>query len=260
MGLAKTVFAIRRVGLVSYIKTKLLARGTVIAVRIGQRQINVRSRTRDLSVAIDSLCQEYEGLSSLLPKGFDGLVIDAGGYIGTAAIRLAELFPHATVVSVEPSSENLGILRLNTAGASRIHVLHAALTSRDGQSVMLRDPQFNEWGFTLVDIEGATAVDLEEVRSISVAGLHKAFGKDVGFLKMDIEGAEVEVLNDEGLQSVAPSVLFVELHERTVPGCMAAFDKFGRGRANYKGSGEKYLSLALGIRAPTAYSPMVRSA
>jgi FkbM family methyltransferase len=256
MGFSKTIFTMQQVGFVSYMRNKLLKRGTRMQVRIAGRTISIRARTRDLSVAIDSLCKEYEDLVGLLPEGFKGLIIDAGGYIGTAAIRLAELYPDATVVSVEPSSENLGILRANIAGQPRIHAVHAALTSKNGVMVTLRDPRLNEWGFTLVDVAGSDATDLEDVPSVSVSGLSTAFGKEVGFLKMDIEGAEVDVLGDELLRKTAPTVLFVELHERTVPGCVQSFMDFGRDRANYRGEGEKYLSVVSGAKVPEGFTPL----
>ena len=49
-----------------------------------------------------------------------GLIIDAGGYLGTAAIAFSEAYPDATVVTIEPSPENFALLVQNTAAYPNI--------------------------------------------------------------------------------------------------------------------------------------------
>ena len=47
----------------------------------------VRSATPDLRTAIVNLTEEFDCLNQLLPEGYSGLIVDAGGYIGTAALK-----------------------------------------------------------------------------------------------------------------------------------------------------------------------------
>ncbi len=81
----------------------------------GRWPIWVRSATPDLRVAILNLTEEFECLGQLLPEDYSGLIVDGGGYIGTSALKFSEMYPDATVVTVEPSSEIMSILGRNNS-------------------------------------------------------------------------------------------------------------------------------------------------
>lgn len=234
------------IGPTRYLKTKRMQHGEIIDVRIGGRSIAIRARTTDLSVAIDSLLEEYEPLAALLPPNFDGLIVDAGAYIGTASIRLSEMYPEATVVAIEPSSRNFSMLSRNTQRFPSIHLEKAALSDSAGTTVQLRDPHSREWGFTIVPSmtnDAGGSVDIETVVTISLVEIEKKYRKKIGLLKLDVEGQEKQLFTtaDATLKSVP--VIFVELHERTVPGCEQAFRSFSGNREVRDTGGEKHLSL-----------------
>ena len=115
------------------------AKGRVVRVCINGTEVSVRKGTPDLKVALSRLTGEFEMLRYLLPKAFDGVIVDAGGYIGAAAIALRKMYPAARVVSIEPSMTNVNILRQNVLGIPNIQVVHAALVSGDRKSVSLSD-------------------------------------------------------------------------------------------------------------------------
>lgn len=95
---------IERIGLFAALKYRAakLLRLPCVSLPIRGHSVAVRPRTHDLRVALTSLGREFDRLRSLLDPDFDGIIVDAGGYIGSAALRLSDLFPAATIVSIEP--------------------------------------------------------------------------------------------------------------------------------------------------------------
>lgn len=190
--------------------------------------------------------EEYEVLQDLLPSNFDGLIVDAGAYIGTASIRLSEMYPKATLVAIEPSSINFAVLSHNTRHLPSIHLEKAALSDVAGDVVTLRDPSSREWGFTIVPSIGSdreASFELESVVTTSLSEVERKYGKKIGVLKLDIEGQEKQLFSSADPVLDAIPVIFVELHERTLPGCEHAFQHFSREREVRNAGGEKHLSL-----------------
>ena len=90
-------------------------------------------------------------LSKYLDASFEGIIVDAGGYIGTAALALSRMFPPSQILSIEPSENNAEILRLNVAAATNIHVVQGALVGGNVDEVHLRNRGTGAWGFTVVE-------------------------------------------------------------------------------------------------------------
>jgi hypothetical protein len=138
------------VGYGPYLRYRLgptLGRTAAMQVSLGDHQVWVRPGTPDLRVAFQSLRSELEILSDLLPPNFNGLIVDAGGYIGTAALKLARMYPAATVISIEASSRNFKMLTRNVAGNDRIVPINAALHAESGRSFDLVDRGTGDWAF-----------------------------------------------------------------------------------------------------------------
>lgn len=218
---------------------------TPISVEIAGQKILVRPATPDLRVAFQSLGKEFDGLKQLLPHDFDGLIIDAGGYIGTAALKLSAMYPQAQIVTIEPSEDNLAMLEQNIAGKSKIHPVQAALTVKSGEKVSLFDRGHGDWGFSLaLREEDYQAKNLGTVSTITLEDILARFpGKSIGLVKLDIEGGERPIFQNPSSVLCSVPAVFVELHDRVVPGCSDAFEAFNAGRWVVRAGGEKYLSL-----------------
>ena len=173
----KVALRVCAVGLLTYLRFELLKlTGRRIERRImiyGRWPVWVRSATPDLRTAVVNLTEEFDCLSQLLPEGYSGLIVDGGGYIGTAALKFSEMYPNATIVTVEPSSvEHVtpgeeycrkGQLRCDPGPNLR--------QSRTGP-VKLFDPGRKEWGYTIVEEEvaGVSASVLESADTITLGG------------------------------------------------------------------------------------------
>lgn len=233
------------IGYMSYIRYRIgpfFGRTLPIRVTVGGQVIWVRPGTTDLRVAFQSLRSELDILSELLPSDFDGLIIDAGGYIGTAALRLTQMYPYATVVTVEASLNNFEILQRNVAGHDRVVPIYAALHVESGQSLRLVDRGTGAWGFSIATTAGVTTDEV--VNTVTLQDVTNRYpGKVIGIIKMDIEGSEHILFstNDPVLETA--EAVFIELHDRIVPGCSERFRDFSRDRWLLNAGGEKFLSL-----------------
>lgn len=118
------------------------------------REITIRKGTPDLEVALSSFGNEFDPVQQYLPGRFDGVIVDAGGYIGTAAIRFSEMFPLAKIVTLEPEEQNFRLLERNTRDYPSIYPLNCALVGVERDWVTIFDSNCGEWGFTTV---GASA-------------------------------------------------------------------------------------------------------
>jgi FkbM family methyltransferase len=191
-----------------------------------------------------NLGEEFAAVPSLLPTLEHDFIIDAGGYIGTAAIALSRMYPEATVVSLEPAQRNYRLLVENTRSFPNIVPLNQALAGTT-RSATLRDRGTGEWGYTIVPepADQPRAAALERVECVTIRDLLPRHGKrGVDILKLDIEGAEADVLKDSGDWIGAVSLIIAELHDRIQPGCAEAFDRATRGMSR-TAVGEKRIAV-----------------
>jgi FkbM family methyltransferase len=235
-------------------KRYLTSRRTVRALRpqrldkvaIGGVAIYVRPNSPDLDVAKSCLEGEFQpALEAADPPKYN-FIIDAGGYIGAAAIIFAKTFPAVTVVTIEPSIENFFVLRKNVAPFSNIVPINKALSSELG-TLSLVDRWSGRLGFSTYTQAGADCPDpvlQHTTDAITIDVLLDQFGKSgIDLLKLDIEGSEREILKSSRSWIDRTSVIFAELHDRFLPGCEAAFAEATQGRTNTSGEGEKILSV-----------------
>lgn len=234
----------KTIGVRQLLKHRLTRGHRPIQVFIASRQITVRKNTPDLTVALTSLCGEYDSSKYLLPANFKGVIVDAGGYIGTAAVAFSKMFPLAQIITVEPSLSNLQVLRQNVEGIPNIRIVHGALVGTSRPSVILHDPGLGEWAFTTVDQHQLAnhSNALSEVPAFTISELGVA-PSEIGLLKLDIEGGEHEIFSHGGYEVDSIDVVIVELHERFVSGSEAAFFEFSKNRIIFKDSGEKFISV-----------------
>lgn len=152
-------------------------------------------------------------------------IVDGGANVGLTSLFFAQRFPEARIIAIEPEASNVAQLRRNVAGVARISPIRAALAAADG-SVDLVDTGDGHWGFRTWSGDGSDRADIvESVPAFSVPSLMRTHGlESIDILKIDIEGAEKEILDscDDWICQIG--VLIVELHERFRIGCQRGFD------------------------------------
>lgn len=154
-------------------------------------------------------------LESFSPK----TIIDLGANIGMSSLYLANRFPDAQIVGVEPDEDNGKMYKKNLQFYPNVSFELAAVRG-DHKKVEMKDYGRGESGYIAEESEnGIPAITILDI-------MNKASWETIDVLKMDIEGSEKSVFeNDYELWLSKTKVLFVELHERKVPGCTAAFNQ-----------------------------------
>ncbi len=124
---------------------------------------------------------EYNLPRNIAPE----FILDAGSQIGLATLFFSEYFPDARIVCCEPSSDNLKLLKLNTAHLPNVTILHCALGKRTGAGNVLQPVASDYANVKVVENSsgGIPIYDYNEVLKLS--GVPR-----FDLIKVDIEGSE----------------------------------------------------------------------
>jgi FkbM family methyltransferase len=122
--------------------------------------------------------------------GSPRLMIDAGANIGMASLYFLRRYPGLRIVAIEPDPETFEICRMNLAPyRDRVVLIKGAIWSSCGWVTLLKGEL--EWNSHVAAGErgGNGSVESYDVPALILAG----GGGTVDFLKVDIEGGEVEL-------------------------------------------------------------------
>jgi FkbM family methyltransferase len=135
--------------------------------------------------------------------------VDLGANVGLTTLFLAQSFPEARYVCVEPNPANAAVLRRNVAWlGARAEVIEAAVTDYSGQVAFTdSEPSYNGHiagpGQTGHMVRCCT---LDEI--VASRGLGR-----IDILKIDIEGAERDVLRSNPACLSNVGLIIIELHD-----------------------------------------------
>jgi FkbM family methyltransferase len=132
-------------------------------------------------------------------------ILDVGGHIGLACWRFREQFPAAKITTFEPDPGLVSLLRANlaTTGDSQTEVIAAAAWTREGT-----------FGFSTTG-DDSGSLDAHGSLQVPTVDLARFCEEKVDFIKLDIEGAEFDVLAHLVATGALNRVqrLFIELHQ-----------------------------------------------
>jgi FkbM family methyltransferase len=151
------------------------------------------------------------------------MIWDLGANIGLTMADLAFRFPHSYVVGVELDEQNVGFARRNVGPwADRCVVVHAAVWSSDGEV------HYRGWPGGTSNYQVTDTAEGAPVRAVSLATLIREYGGPVDYLKVDVEGAERELLRDGTAWADEVKCVKVELHgDYSVDDCQADLRRLG---------------------------------
>lgn len=175
-------------------------------LRISDKEFDIRMRTYsgDISIFYELFWKDMYSIPDEFIKP-PKIIIDLGAHVGFASIYYALKYKEAKIYSIEASKENFKLLKTNTSSFQNITVLNNAVYFKDGEVL------FDESGLsynTKISDKG------EVVKSVSIPALMQEYGiKNIDLLKIDIEGAEKELLekNNNWLECV--NHIIIELHK-----------------------------------------------
>ena len=156
-----------------------------------------------------------------IPLGFEPTyIIDGGGNIGLTACFFATKFPKATIVTIEPDTENYKLLQLNCKQYHNIHTLQCGIWKNDTH-LKIENTHVGNNAFTVTETNEAGTDTIKALTVFSV--MEQSNMPHIDVLKLDIEGSEKEVF-EENFEKWLPltKVLIIELHDEMKKGCSRA--------------------------------------
>jgi FkbM family methyltransferase len=198
-------------------------RELAIAPLQSNHQVHLRIDTSDFCAYRDVLIFKSKSYDPGIPDFIPSTIVDAGAHIGMASILFALKYPRARIIAIEPEAENFAALVRNTAPYKTITPVRAALWREDGEVTLGQSNAHPKGAFQIVE-NGS-----QRVRAIKMDTLMRETGiYTIDFLKVDIEGAEIEVFDScPWIGNV--QVIAIELHDRVRPGCSSVVQTAARG-------------------------------
>jgi FkbM family methyltransferase len=194
------------------------AHGALVSIRpraLNHADIVLRRGTSDVSVAVQTLVNQYHLPPTPIPVEEPQVLWDLGSNVGLTVAHYACIFPHARIVGVEPDHDNAVLAARNIRNWSdRCKIIECAVWPEDGEAEFELQPR-NEFAGRIV----GTASPNREARRVRTCSLSTLFEREqrIDLVKMDIEGAEREVLRQNTEWAAKVERIVVEVHEPYTP-------------------------------------------
>jgi FkbM family methyltransferase len=179
-----------------------------IRLREGLRNIQLRRRSGDFFVFHEIFTHGYYDLPDNLVPAIPAVVVDLGANIGLATVFLADRFPGARHVCVEPNPANVVLLRANTSFlGNRVTVLEGAAAGRSGKAGFF-DSNWSGGGHLVAD--GPSSRSVTCMTPDDIMSMYRIDRIDI--LKVNIEGAEREMFAQAPDWLPKVECVLIELH------------------------------------------------
>jgi FkbM family methyltransferase len=140
-------------------------------------------------------------------------ILDLGANVGFTSIYFARHFSDAQIFAVEPDLNNFKYLKKNSQNLRQIYCKKAAVWAYRTKL----NPTFEEqsdWGKTFIEDE---ALKPESIDALSITDLLSEFDiTALDILKIDIEGAEKQIFENNLAFLKIVKVIAIEIHEHVI--------------------------------------------
>jgi FkbM family methyltransferase len=191
-----------------------------LGLRGHERPFAIRIGTTDYRVLHEIFFDgEYDDLVRRAPGGIR-TIVDLGSNVGFSVRLWQHRFPTATIVAVEPDTDNLALCRVNAlaglrAGEADPIFIQACAAGQAGRVDL--DRSLGSWGYFMTSTdalgEGAGVAALTVGQIVARAGLDLP----IDLLKCDVEGAEEEIFGVGGAWLETVRAMVVEVHGDYTP-------------------------------------------
>jgi FkbM family methyltransferase len=154
-----------------------------------------------------SVFMEYKDIFGHEIYGFDAVtpdprIIDGGGYVGMSVLYFKSLYPSARITCFEPDPDVFAVLERNVQrnDLSNVELVRAGLAAETGDAYFVPD-----------GADGGRLTD-EGDRVVKTVPLSHYLDEPVDFLKLNIEGFELDVLREAESKLGNVRELVVEYH------------------------------------------------
>ena len=145
-------------------------------------------------------------------------IIDCGGHIGLAVLYFKSLYPRGRIVTFEPNPETFSLLQRNIAqnNLRGVEAINMALSHEDKEDATLYvGENFLEAWDSTDTLEADLWANMHQYRGIPVraARLSSYMNGRTEFIKLDIEGAEFDVLQESKTKLGSAGAITLEYHQ-----------------------------------------------
>jgi len=149
----------------------------------------------------------FENIYKFHSEKKNPLIIDCGAHIGMSLLYFKQQYPNATVLAFEPDINNFELLKknINEWKFYDVHIFQNPVWISNDEI------NFQASGAMGGKISGKSETPDSNIK-LKAIRLYEVLDKEVDFLKIDIEGAEYEVIKDCKQKLHLVNNLFVEYH------------------------------------------------
>ena len=218
--LARTLHQINRENIDPIVQKKI--RRTYLSGIILERY-DSQNNTADVAGYKCQFCT-YAGFSYLFNELFlnqaylfstskdNPFIIDCGSNIGMSVLYFKMMYPDAEILAFEPDDDAFRCLQVNVDNNNfkSVSVIKKALSTREGKLDFYYDPD-NPGALKMSTIRERMP---KEKRVVEATRLSNYVNDEVDFLKLDVEGAEVGVIEDLNTHGKLPHIkqMAIEYH------------------------------------------------
>lgn len=176
--------------------------------RAGDRTMLLRKYSIDAEVFDYVFVEKYHRPDRTIASA-SPVILDLGVNIGLSAVDLKQAYPQATVYGYELDRDNFRLAEKNCRGLRGVHLYNKAVW-KDSRGIKYK--KSGQADAYKVD-SGVSGQEMVEAPSISMGDIISEHGlSKVDYVKMDIEGAEYEVFqNDLGWLDITEQIK-IEVH------------------------------------------------
>jgi len=238
-GLVKAVGIIKSIKILTF---RVLGIEKYVTVKVRDFNFVVRTMDSDLFVLSQIFgWEEYRIdsnrlkilrniVSKWLDAGLTPVIIDAGANVGYSSLYFYDTFPGVCILSIEPDPTSFSVLKLHTQAYSHIKPVNAALWSHD-RGLELMSSDTGSWGTQVTEGAGVPSNRLDAL-------IGEIPNARTLIIKLDIEGAEREVVESCPEIFIDTKCIVVEPHDFKTPGSACLFPL-------YKVAGQKKFDTIL---------------
>lgn len=180
-------------------------------IKVDKFLVHYHNKEEVLEIKKEIFAQHTYYFETINAKPF---IIDAGAHIGMTTLYFKKQFPGAEIIAIEPNTINFKLLEENVweNQLDDVTTIQAALTSYGNEAEFFADEK-QSWLSTASLVQGAWNGEQSTQRQVVPAmQLSSLITRHVDLLKLDIEGAEQEVLQEAREKLPLIKKILMEFH------------------------------------------------
>lgn len=219
--LIRSIYSYRKfytvIGIADIIKILTSKKGSYTKVRL-KNNAEVTFRNRDingLKVAGYVFLKKFHIPPFSIPD--NPVIVDLGSNVGFTIIDYKLTYPGAKILGVEMDQLNYELCLKNTASYQDVVVLNKAIWYENGEIQYNSTANYDAYSASSLAEDKRSDNELKKIESITISTLlAKNNIKRVDFMKIDIEGAEIEIFKNGDLDWLnVVDAFHLEIHNPT---------------------------------------------